>query len=318
MFKTMLAAVAAFAITGGIASAQDDYPNKPVSMIVGFSAGGGMDTLGRLVADRLGQELGQQVAVENRPGAGGTIAPGYVANAAADGYTLYLGETAAMIAPTVIGDVAYDPLNSFVPVAQLAVAPLALMANNDIPASNMKEFADLLKSRPGEFFYASSGVGTLQHLAGEKLKNDLGIDMEVVHFQGGAPSVKAVISGEVEFGISSLNAASSQAEGGNLKVLGVTTLDPVPGFESIDTMSSVVDGFDAAPRQFILAPAGTPQAVIDKLEAALQASMQDEKLRADLSARGLVPSYLSAADLGGQLPGVIETWSSVAEQALAE
>lgn len=317
MYRTVIAALVAGLLQGGIAMAQDDYPNKPVSMIVGFSAGGGMDTLGRLVADRLGQELGQKVAVENRPGAGGTIAPGYVATAQADGYTLYLGETAAMIAPAVIGDVAYDPLTSFVPVAQLAVAPLALIANNDIPASNMQEFTELLKANPGEYFYASSGVGTLQHLAGEKLKNDLGVDMEVVHFQGGAPSVKAVISGEVEFGITSLNAASSQADGGNLKVLGVTTLDPVPGFEDIDTISSVVDGFDAAPRQFIMAPAGTPQAVLDRLEAAFEATMQDEKLRTDLSERGLVPTYLSAADLGAQLSGVIETWSTVAETALA-
>ena len=141
--------------------------------------------------------------------------------------------------------------------------------------------------------------------------------MEVVQFQGGAPSVKAVISGEVAFGITSLNAASSQAEGGNLKVLGVTTLDPVPGFENIDTISSIVDGFDAAPRQFIMAPAGTPQSVLNTLEKALEATMQDEKLRTDLAARGLVPTYLSSAELMAQLPGVIETWSAVAEKALA-
>ncbi|APE43527.1 hypothetical protein BOO69_08970 [Sulfitobacter alexandrii] len=317
MLRTLIAAVAAVSLQTGGALAQDDYPNKPVTMVVGFSAGGGMDTLGRLVAERLGEELGQQVVVENRPGAGGTIAPGYVATANADGYTLYLGETAAMIAPAVIGDVAYDPLGSFVPVAQLAVAPLALVANNDVPASNMQEFVDLLKSKPDEYFYASSGVGTLQHLAGEKLKNDAGIEMEVVHFQGGAPSVKAVISGEVAFGITSLNAASAQAEGGNLKVLGVTTLDPVPGFEDIDTISSVADGFDAAPRQFIMAPAETPQAVLDKLGTAIEASMQDEQLRADLSSRGLVPTYLTAQELGDQLPQVIETWSEVAGTALA-
>lgn len=317
MLRTLIAAVAALSLQSGVAMAQDDYPNKPVTMVVGFSAGGGMDTLGRLVAERLGAELGQQVVVENRPGAGGTIAPGYVATANADGYTLYLGETAAMIAPAVIGDVAYDPLGSFVPVAQLAVAPLALAANTDVPASNMQEFVDLLKSKPGEYFYAASGVGTLQHLAGEKLKNDVGIDMEVVQFQGGAPSVKAAISGEVAFAITSLNAATSQAEGGNLKVLGVTTLEPVPGFEDIDTISSVADGFDAAPRQFIMAPAGTPKPVLDKLGAAIEATMQDEKLRKDLASRGLVPTYLNASDLAAQLPGVIETWSAVANKALA-
>lgn len=317
MFKTLMAATAALTLGAGIAAAQD-YPNKPVTMVVGFSAGGGMDTLGRLVADRLGKELGQQVAVENRPGAGGTIAPGYVANANPDGYTLYLGETAALIAPVVIGEVAYDPMESFVPVAQLAIAPLALAANNDIPASNMQEFIDLLKEKPGEYFYASSGVGTLQHLAGEKLKNDAGLDMEVVHFQGGSPSITALISGEVEFVISSLNAATSQAEGGNLKVLGVTTLDPVPGFEDIDTISSVIEGFDAAPRQFLMAPAGTPQEVLDTLGTALEATMADETLQKELSDRGLVPAYLSADELAADLPGVIETWSETASKALAK
>ncbi|WP_109467092.1 Bug family tripartite tricarboxylate transporter substrate binding protein [Albibacillus kandeliae] len=316
MFRRVMTAVAVTSLFAGAALAQDDYPNKPVTLVVGFSAGGGMDTLGRLVADRVTKELGQQMVVENRPGAGGTIAPGYVANASPDGYTLYLGETAATVADVVIGEVGYDPIKSFTPIAQLAVAPLALVANNDVPASNMSEFVELVKSKPGEFFYASSGVGTLQHLAGEQLNHDAGLEMEAVHFQGGSPSITALMSGEVEFAITSLNAASSQAEGGNLKVLGVTTKDPVPGFESIDTVSSVVDGFDAAPRQFVMAPAGTPAPVIEKLEAAFAAALADEALRADLSSRGLVPTYLSGAELAEQLPGVIETWSSTARKAL--
>jgi len=318
MFRRLVAAAAVLPVLAGAAFAQDDFPNKPVTMVVGFSAGGGMDTLGRLVADRVTQELGQQVVVENRPGAGGTIAPGYVANANPDGYTLYLGETAATVADVVIGEVGYDPIESFVPIAQLAVAPLALVANNDVPASNMAEFVDLVKSKPGEFFYASSGVGTLQHLAGEQLNNQAGLDMEAVHFQGGSPSITALMAGEVEFAITSLNAASSQAEGGNLKVLGVTTKDPVPGFEDIDTVSSVVDGFDAAPRQFVMAPAGTPAPVLEKLGAAFAAAMADEKLQADLASRGLVPTYLSGDELAQQLPGIIESWSDTARKALGK
>lgn len=317
MFR-ILKALAVVPMLAGAAWAQDDYPNQPVTMVVGFSPGGGMDTLGRMVAEPAGQALGQQIAVENRPGAGGTIAPGYVANAEPDGYTIYLGETAATIGPVVHGDVGYDPIESFIPIAQLAVAPLALVAGKDVPVSNIDEFIALVKENPGEYFYASSGVATLQHLAGEQLAEQAGLELDAVQFQGGSPSMTAVVSGEVPFAIVSLNAAKAQADGGNVKIIAVTTAEPVPGFEDIGPISDAIEGFDAAPRQFVMAPAGTPDSVVDKLENAFATAMENEELRSSLSERGLVPSYLDADTLAEELPGVIETWSSTAQGVLQD
>jgi len=298
------------------AAVADGYPTKPVTMVVGFSAGGGMDTLARMAAEPAGAALGQQIAVENRPGAGGTIAPGYVANAAADGYTIWLGETAATIGPVVHGDVGYDAIDSFIPIAQLAVAPLALVAGKDVAATNIQEFVDLVKANPGEFFYASPGVATLPHLAVEALAEAAGLELDVVHFKGGSPSMQALLSGEVSFAVVSLNAARSQSEGGKVTILGVTTVDPVPGFEEIGPVSDVIEGFDAAPRQFIMVPAGTPDAVVTTLRDAFRTAMEDQDLRDSLSARGLVPTYLDGPDLAAELPGVIETWSATAQAVL--
>lgn len=314
--------LASMLVAGGLAgtaTAQDTFPDKPVTMVVGFSAGGGMDTLGRLVAEKASEALGQQVVVENRPGAAGTIAPAHVANAEPDGYTLYLGETAALTGPVVFGEgVGYDPLESFVPIAQLAIAPLALIANADVPADDVAGFIELVKENPGEYFYAAPGVATLQHMVVEQLKEAAGIEIDAVQFQGGSPSVAAVISGEVPFAVTSLAAAQRQADGGDVKIIGVTTLDPVPGFESLPTVSSAVPGFEAVPRQFVMAPAGTPDDVVATLTAAFETALADEELRKTLAGRGLLPTYLSGADLGADLPAVTETWSNTARRLVAQ
>jgi tripartite-type tricarboxylate transporter receptor subunit TctC len=313
--RSILKALAVLPFLGGAVAAQG-YPEKPITLVVGFSAGGGMDTLARMVAEPAGAALGQQIAVENRPGAGGTIAPGYVANARADGYTIWLGETAATIGPVVHGDVGYDPVESFVPIAQLAVAPLALVAGADVEAESIQDFVDLVKANPGEYFYAAPGVATLQHLAVEALADAADLDIDAVQFQGGSPSMQAVVSGEVPFAIVSLNAARSQSEGGNVTILGVTTAEPVPGFEDIGPISDVVEGFDAAPRMFVMAPAGTPEEAVTALRDAFRTAMEDTELRADLAARGLVPTYLDGPQLAEELPGVIETWGETARSVL--
>jgi tripartite-type tricarboxylate transporter receptor subunit TctC len=315
--RSILKALAVLPFLGGAVAAQG-YPEKPITLVVGFSAGGGMDTLARMVAEPAGAALGQQIAVENRPGAGGTIAPGYVANARADGYTIWLGETAATIGPVVHGDVGYDPVESFVPIAQLAVAPLALVAGADVEASSIQDFVDLVKANPGEYFYAAPGVATLQHLAVEALADAADLEIDAVQFQGGSPSMQAVVSGEVPFAIVSLNAARSQSEGGNVTILGVTTAEPVPGFEDIGPISEVVEGFDAAPRMFVMAPAGIPADAVAALRDGFRTAMENTELRADLAARGLVPTYLDGPQLAEELPGVIETWGETARSVLQD
>ena len=312
--RKIVAALVAAPVIATAAQAQD-YPTQPITVVVGFSAGGGMDTLARLVGERAGEALGQQIAVENRPGAGGTIAAAHVANATPDGYTLLLGETTALIGPVVHGDVGYDPVEGFAPVAHLTSAPLAFVANPEIGVETVEEFLELVSESPGEYFYATPGVATVQHLAVEILMDQAGLDMEDVAFQGGAPSVTAVVSGEVPFGIVSLNAAAEQAAGGNLNIIGVTTEERVPAFPDIEAFSEHVEGFAATPSQFLMAPAGTPDAVIATLSDAIEETMNDAGVLATLDERGFLVDYIDGATLAAQLPEMVATWTQAAEAA---
>lgn len=310
--RLMIAAGIGLSLLAGSAAAQTDFPTQPITLVVGFAPGGGMDTMARLVGAGLSAELGQPVVVENRPGAGGTIAPAHVAASQPDGYTLYAGETAMVVGPVFHENVGYDPLESFIPVGRVAVAPHALVAHPDSEASTLPEFIELVSAHPGEYFYAAPGVTTLQYLAGEMLKDTSGIQIDAVQFQGGSPSVAAVVSGEVPFGIVSLSAAASQAAGGNLKILGHTGPERVEGFDDVAPIAETLEGFSAMPSQFIMAPAGTPQDVIDRLSEAVDIAMRDEKLREQLRNSGLIPAYQSGEDLAAELPDVTTTLQDVA------
>lgn len=296
------------------AHAQSAFPAQPITFVVGFAPGGGMDTMARLLGARLSQEIGQPVVVENRPGAGGTIAPAYVATARPDGYTLYAGETSAALGPVFQDNVGYDIIESFAPVARVAVAPQALVANPSLDVASVSAFIERVRESPGEYFYAAPGVTTLHYLAGEMLKEAVGLELDAVQFQGGSPSVAAVVAGEVPFGIVSISAAVSQAEGGNLVILGHTGPERVEGFEEIDPIATVVDGFEAMPSQFILAPAGTPDAVVERLSDAIGAALADEALQRQLQDTGLVPAFQPAAELAAELPASAERWMAIATE----
>lgn len=296
------------------AHAQSAFPSQPITFVVGFAPGGGMDTMARLLGARLSQEIGQPVVVENRPGAGGTIAPAYVATARPDGYTLYAGETSAALGPVFQDNVGYDIVESFAPVARIAVAPQALVANPSLEVASVPAFIERVRESPGEYFYAAPGVTTLHYLAGEMLKDAAGLDLDAVQFQGGSPSVAAVVAGEVPFGIVSISAAVSQAEGGNLVILGHTGPERVEGFEEIDPIATFVDGFEAMPSQFILAPAGMPDAVVERLSDAIGAALADEALQRQLQDTGLVPAFQPAAQLAAELPASAERWMAIATE----
>jgi tripartite-type tricarboxylate transporter receptor subunit TctC len=313
--RNLLGALIALPFLFATAHAQTDYPTQPVTMVVGFPAGGGMDTIARIVGERAAQELGQQVVVENRAGAGGTIAAAHAAGARPDGYTIYLGETSALFAPIVHGDVGYNPLESFVAVAHLTSAPLALVAHPDVGATNMQEFIDLVRANPGEFFYATPGIATIQHLAVEILQDMADLDLEQVPFQGGSPSVAAVVSGEVPFGIVSLNAAVAQAADENLIILGVTSADRVADFPDIPAISETVPGFAATPSQFVMAPAETPEAAIQALSAAIGATMNDPAVIERLSSMGFNVDYMDGPALAAELPAMTERWTAAAQAA---
>ena len=311
--RILMTMVAGLLATAGAAFAQDSYPSQPVRMIVGFNPGGGMDAIARTVGQHLAGPLGQQVVIENRPGAGGTIAMAYTAEVRPDGYTIILSETSALIGPVVYDNVGYDPVESFTPVAHLTSAPLALVANPSLEAADLAGLIELAKAKPGELFYATSGVGSVQHLAGEMLEDMAGIEMEDAPFQGGAPSVAAVVSGEVPLAIVSLGAAVAQAEGGAVKILGITSPERLKEFPDLPTISETIAGFSASPSQFILAPAQAPAAAVEKLSAAVGEAMKDPALLDALSKQGFIPDYKTGAELKAEIPAVTQRWTDAAK-----
>ncbi len=302
----------------GLASAQGSYPERPIRLLVGYSAGGGVDAMARLIAPRLSALLGQQVVVENRAGAAGVIAGDAVAKAAPDGYTLLLGDSSTLIAKYMQAKLTFDPVKSFVPVAGLFKSPLLIVAGNDFPARNPRELVAALKAKPGFYSFATSGVGTVQHLGFEMLKGQSGTFALHIPYRGAAQIVPDVISGQVPLGVVSATAGLAQAKGGKLRALAMMSNDKLPGAEDVAALSTAVPGVDVAPRLFLLAPAGTPAAVIDKLGEAARAAMSAPDLPQAAALQGAVPDFMPSAALATAMAQESARWGKlISEQKIS-
>lgn len=293
------------------AQAQSAYPNRPIRLLVGFSAGGGVDAMARMLAPRLGALLGQQVVVDNRAGAAGLIAGDVTAKAAPDGYTMMLADSSLLIAQYLQPKMTFDPIKSFTPVAAVFMMPLAIIVGNDFPARTPQEFVDLLKANPAQYSFATSGVGTVQHLGFEMLKHRTGTFVVHIPYRGAAQIVPDVIGGAVPIGVVSVSAAIAQAKGGKLRVLALMNPAHLPGAEDIHPMSDVLPGFNAVPRLFLLLPAGTPAAVVDKLSEATRTVMAAPDLALAAAQLGAVPAYMPAATVAADLQSESTAWGEV-------
>lgn len=260
----MLAAVA------GIVSAQDAYPSKPIRMILSFDIGGISDVLGRALAAKISPSIGQQVVVENRPGAGSTVAATFVANAAPDGYTIWLQDlTAHAINATLYRKLAFDPVKSFAPVTLVAYSPLMLVVHKSSPATTLAELVTYLKANPTKSFYASAGNGTANHISAELLKRAAGIT-ELVHvpYKGSAPSMQAVLANEVAFSFLSMPPAVANVKAGAVRGLAVTATTRSSAVPDVPTIKEAgMLNAELVVNSAILVPAGTPRPIIDRLQA---------------------------------------------------
>ncbi|KWT83759.1 MULTISPECIES: tripartite tricarboxylate transporter substrate-binding protein [unclassified Variovorax] len=302
----------------GLASAQGAYPDRPIRLLVGYSAGGGVDAMARLIAPRLSALLGQQVVVENRAGAAGVIAGDAVAKSAPDGYTLLLGDSSTLIAKYMQAKLSFDPIKSFVPVAGLFKSPLLIVAGNDFPARNPRELVAALKAKPGFYSFATSGVGTVQHLGFEMMKGQSGTFALHIPYRGAAQIVPDVISGQVPLGVVSATAGLAQAKGGKLRALAMMSNDKLPGAEDVAALSTAVPGVDVAPRLFLLAPAGTPAAVVDKLGEAARAAMSAPDLAQAAALQGAVPDFMPSAALASAMAQESARWGKlISEQKIS-
>jgi tripartite-type tricarboxylate transporter receptor subunit TctC len=309
----ILAALAALALAAP--SHAQQYPNRPIRMLVGYAAGGGADALARVVAGKLGDALGQPVAVDNRPGAGATIAADALAKSAPDGYTLYFADTAILIAPAVYAKLTYDPVKSFTPVGNVVSLPLVFVANPAVPASTAPELIALLKANPGKYSYGSPGFGTVQHFAFELFKKQAGVDVVHIPYKGAAPIVPDLLSGQIPLAIISASPALAQSRAGKLKAIALSSPVKLAAAPDWPALADTLPGFDASPRLFILAPAGTPQQIVAQLSEALRNVLAQPDLLESFSKQGATAQWTSPDDLGKQIAAEVRKWASLAKDA---
>jgi len=264
------ALIVALAVAGmGSARAQADYPNKPIRLVVGFTAGGISDVLGRALAAKLSTQLGQQVVVDNKPGAGTAIAGDFVAKSAPDGYTLWLQDmTTHAINVGLYKNLPYDSVKDFTPITLVASTPLMLVVHPSLQANNVKELIAIAKAKKGQLAYASSGNGTVPHLAAETFKNMAGLEVIHVPYKGSSPATQAVLAGDVAFNFSTMPPALSQVRAGKLRALGVSTAKRVAAAPDVPTISEAgLPGFEFVLYSGILAPKGLPPALVARLNS---------------------------------------------------
>ena len=261
--------------------AQSDYPNKPVRLVVSFAAGGISDVLARALAIPLSKQLGQQVIVDNKPGAGTSIAGDYIAKAAPDGYTIWLQDiTTHAINVNLYSKLPYDSVKDFTFIAMVASTPLMLVVHPSTPASSVKELIALLKANPGKYSYGSSGTGTIVHLASEMLKHSAGVDALHVPYKGSNPATAAILGGEVTFVFSTMPPAISNAKAGKLRALAVTTPKRVAAAPEVPTMIDAgLRDFEVVLYSGVLAPKGMDPAVVKKLNAAFAATVRAPEIQ---------------------------------------
>jgi tripartite-type tricarboxylate transporter receptor subunit TctC len=277
----------ATSLTLALAHAQD-YPTRPITLVVPYAAGGGNDAMARIVADHMGKTLGQQIVIENRGGAGGTIATRAVAKAPPDGYTLVLGGTGTLaINPTLYASVGYDPRKDLVPVGLIATSALVIVVNPRVDAKTVPELIALARRQPGKLNFASAGVGSGTHLAAELLASMAGIKLIHIPYRGSAPALNDLLGGHVDIYFSSLPPAVGITAEGKVRALAVTGLRRSHVFPDLPTVAeAALPGYEAVLHYGIVAPAGTPRPIVDKLNAALRAALASADTRAILTGTG--------------------------------
>jgi len=310
-----LAALAVLAITA--AQAADVYPTKPLRIIVPFPPGGPADALARTVGDKLAASLGQPVVVDNRPGAGGNIGMELAAKAPPDGHTLVLAPAGNLtVNPSLYRSVPYDVGRDFAPVTVIAAVPNVLVVNPQVPAKDVAELIAYAKGNPGRLNYASPGAGSGAHLAGELLKSSAGIDIVHVPYNGIAPAVAAVISGDVQMMFAAAPTALPQIAGGKLRPLAVASPKRIAAAPALPTMdASGLPGFDVTSWYSIVAPAGTPPAVIDRLQREIARTLEMPDVKARLAGLGAEPIANTPAEFAAMIGSETAKWGKIVKDA---
>ena len=315
---TLRLALAALALLAPGAWAQP-YPSHPVRMVVPFAPGGATDIIGRLVAQKLADRLGQSVVVENKPGAGTTIGNAEVAKAKPDGYTFLFAPTPFVISQVVYPTLPYDPQKDFAPVSLLAVSPFILVVNAAFPAKTTSELVAIAKAKPGTVSFASAGNGTVPHLAGELFKLRAGVDIVHVPYKGGGPAIVDLVSGQVPMMFATPIEVSAHVQSGKLRVLGTTSLARLAAMPDVPTLSeSGYPDFEVLSFFGVLAPAGTPPEIVDRVAADLAAVMELPEVRDRFAQQSAEARVLGPAAFSAFLARERDKWADIVKRSGAK
>lgn len=287
------------------------YPDRPVRMVVGFPPGGAADILARIAGQQLGASLGEQVVIDNRGGAGGVIATEIAAHAAPDGYTLLFTSIPHVINPHLYRKVGYDAIRDFAPVIQFVAVPLMLAVNPSLPAKSVADLIALAKSKPGHINYASAGSGSSSHLAMELFKSMAAIDLAHIPYKGTGPAIIDLVSGQVSVTIASAVPLIPQVRAGKLRGLAVTGAKRSSALPDLPTIGETVPGYDVTNWFGVLAPAGTPNAVVVRINADLNRALQDAELKNKLRAQGADATGGTPEEFAATIKADFAKWAKV-------
>jgi tripartite-type tricarboxylate transporter receptor subunit TctC len=312
-------ALAALAISCLVPCAQaEEFPARPLKVIVPYSAGGGADSLARLVSQHLSERLKQSVVVENQGGASNTIGMRTVATSPRDGYTLGLATPVFVMTPSLMKDQPYDPLKDFTPVAMIGFTPMVLCVNPSVHAKGVKDFIALAKSKPGALNFASLGPATTQGLSATMFNMMAGIDAVQVPYKGSAPGTMDLIAGNVQFMFNALPSMLPQIKAGRLRALGVSSRGRAAQLPNVPPIREVLPGYEVTTWYSFVAPAGTPPAAVDRLNREIKAILALPEVRQKLAQQGVEPDAMSPAELAKLYTAESAKWAKVIRDAKIE
>ena len=305
---------AALLALGCLAAGAQTYPSRPIKLVVPFAPGGGADLVARAVAVPLARRLGQPVVVENKPGGGGTLGADLVAKAPADGYTvLYTTPGVQFTNPFLMAKLPYDPVHDLVPVSQVAVVPSVLVVNKSVPASNLKELMQYARANPGKLTFASAGIGSSSHLAGELLKYTAKVDMVHVPYRGTGPALQDLLGGQVSMAIDSVVVYQPHIESGTVRAIAVSSAERVPSLPGVPSMADDFPGFEGSPINYLSVRAGTPPEIVQRLSAEVNAVLSSPETRKALLANGVLPKGSTPEQMAAVVKTETAKWKKVIE-----
>lgn len=307
-----LAATLAVALPASALGAET-YPDKRISLVVPFTAGGSTDIVARILASKLSGELGQPVVVENKAGASGNIAGDYVARSAPDGYTLFMGTSTSIANISLFSKLPFDIMKDFTPISQVANTPLVLIANNSLPANNIGEVVAYARANPGKLNYGSGGPGTSQHLAGVMFEQLAKVKMTHVPYKGAAPAVTDLMGGNIQIIFAPLIDALQFIRAGKVKALGITTLSPAPQIPDVPPIAKTLPGFDVATWNAVFVPARTPPDVVRTLSTAIIRAVRQPDMQKQISEQGSQAVGSTPAEFGKFLGSEVVLWKKLVE-----